>query len=230
MAQISPPGGVTRFSAPPPSNQDIVVPQNQALDQGDFLRLLTTQVQNQDPTQPLDPNQFVNQLTQFSTLQGITQLNESATALNQAVAGNMATRASGMLGQRALVQSDTAVLEANDGLRGAVAVPAGVKGPIQVQIMDDSGHEVSRLTVQADNGSGKQETMVPFSWDGKGPRGRAVDPGVYHLAATANGQALTTYGGARVQSVALGSSDAQTMVDLGALGQVPISDIRQLTL
>ena len=229
MAQISAPGGVTRFSAPP-SNQDVVVPQNQALDQGDFLRLLTTQVQNQDPTQPLDPNQFVNQLTQFSTLQGITQLNESANTLNQAVAGNMATRASGMLGQRALVPSDMAVLESDGGLRGAVSVPPGAKGPIQVQILDDSGHEVSHLTVQAENGSGNQETMVPFSWDGKGPRGRAMTPGTYHIAATANGQALTTYGSARVQSVALGSSDAQTMVDLGALGQMPISDIRQLTL
>jgi flagellar basal-body rod modification protein FlgD len=163
-------------------------------------------------------------------LQGITQLNESAKTLNQAVACNMGTRASGMLGQRALVPSDMAVLESDGGLRGAVSVPPGAKGPIQVQILDDSGHEVSHLTVQAENGSGNQETMVPFSWDGKGPRGRAMTPGTYHIAATANGQALTTYGSARVQSVALGSSDAQTMVDLGALGQMPISDIRQLTL
>lgn len=229
MAQISPTGGVARFSAPP-SNQDVVVPQNQALDQGDFLRLLTTQVQNQDPTQPLDPNQFVSQLTQFSTLQGITQLNESATAMNQSVAASTAARASSMLGQRALVPSDVAELEADGGLRGAVVVPPGVKGPVQVQIMDSSGHEVGRVTVQANGDSSNQESIVPFSWDGKGPRGRAMDPGVYHLAATANGQALTTYGGARVQGVVLGSETTQSTVDLGALGRVPIGDIRQLTL
>lgn len=229
MAQISAPGGVTRFSAPPTSDQ-MAIPQNQTLDQADFLRLLTTQVQNQDPTQPLDPNQFVSQLTQFSTLQGITQLNESATAMNQNVAANMAARASSMLGQRALVPADVAVLEADGTLRGAVVVPPGVQGPIQVQILDDSGQEVSRITVQAASGSGNQEELVPFSWDGKGPRGRTMPPGTYHLAATADGQALATYGGARVQGVVLGADATQTMVDLGALGRVPIDEIRQLTL
>lgn len=229
MAQMSAPGGVARFSAPP-TTQNVVVPQNQNLNQGDFLRLLTTQVQNQDPTQPLDPNQFVSQLTQFSTLQGITQLNESATAMNQSVTASVAARASSMLGQRALVPADVAVLESESGLRGAVAVPSGVKGPIQVQILDDSGQEVGRIVVQAEGGSSSQEELVPFSWDGKGPRGRAMPPGTYHLAATANGQALTTYGGARVQGVVLGSDATQTMVDLGALGRVPIGDIRQLTL
>ena len=50
---------------------------NDQLDQADFLRLLTTQLQNQDPTKPLDGQQFMAQLAQFSTLNGIMDMKAS---------------------------------------------------------------------------------------------------------------------------------------------------------
>ena len=50
---------------------------NDQLDQADFLRLMTTQLQNQDPTKPLDGQQFMAQLAQFSTLNGIMDMKAS---------------------------------------------------------------------------------------------------------------------------------------------------------
>lgn len=50
---------------------------NDQLDQADFLKLMTTQLQNQDPTKPLDGQQFMAQLAQFSTLNGIMDMKAS---------------------------------------------------------------------------------------------------------------------------------------------------------
>ncbi|MDT7935347.1 MAG: flagellar hook capping FlgD N-terminal domain-containing protein [Sphingomonadaceae bacterium] len=51
------------------------------LNQADFLKILTAQLQNQDPTEPTDNAQFVSQMAQFSTVNGIEQLNASLKAL-----------------------------------------------------------------------------------------------------------------------------------------------------
>ena len=65
---------------------------NNQLDQADFLQLLTTQLKNQDPTKPLDGQQFMAQLAQFSTLNAIIEMKESLDALVQLVeTGSSAT-------------------------------------------------------------------------------------------------------------------------------------------
>lgn len=50
---------------------------NDQMDQADFLHLMTTQLKNQDPTKPLDGQQFMAQLAQFSTLNGIMEMKAS---------------------------------------------------------------------------------------------------------------------------------------------------------
>jgi flagellar basal-body rod modification protein FlgD len=52
-----------------------------SLSQVNFLQLLTAQMQNQDPSSPTSPTDYVTQMAQFSTVQGITQLNQSITSL-----------------------------------------------------------------------------------------------------------------------------------------------------
>ncbi len=54
---------------------------NDQLDQADFLNLMTTQLKNQDPTKPLDGQQFMAQLAQFSTLNGIMDMKASLDSL-----------------------------------------------------------------------------------------------------------------------------------------------------
>lgn len=54
---------------------------NDELDQADFLRLLTTQLQNQDPTNPIDGQEFMAQMAQFSTLNAIIEMKTSLDSL-----------------------------------------------------------------------------------------------------------------------------------------------------
>ena len=55
---------------------------NGALGQSDFLKLMTTQLQNQDPFEPMDNGDFIAQMAQFSTVTGITEVNESLSGIS----------------------------------------------------------------------------------------------------------------------------------------------------
>src|SRR5260370_41469470 len=78
-----------------------------------FLTLMLAQLKNQDPTSPVDSNQFLNQLASLSTVQGITQLNTSFGALSTSLVSSQALQASSLLGHQALVSSKTANLSTN---------------------------------------------------------------------------------------------------------------------
>src|SRR6266850_2568094 len=73
-----------------------------------FLTLMLAQLKNQDPTSPVDSNQFLNQLASLSTVQGITQLNTSFASLSSSLVSAQALQASSLLGHQALVSSTTA--------------------------------------------------------------------------------------------------------------------------
>src|SRR5580658_3788437 len=90
----------------------------------DFLTLMLAQLQNQDPTSPVDSNEFLSQLASLSEVQGITQLNSSFTALSNSLVSSQALQASSLLGHQALVSSSTAALATAGGtINGAVSVP-----------------------------------------------------------------------------------------------------------
>ncbi|HEX3848112.1 MAG TPA: flagellar hook capping FlgD N-terminal domain-containing protein, partial [Steroidobacteraceae bacterium] len=89
----------------------------------DFLTLMLAQLQNQDPTQPVDSNTFLTQLAELSEVQGITQLNTSFGSLSSSINANQALQASSLLGHTATVTSTTAQLTAGGSVNGAVAVP-----------------------------------------------------------------------------------------------------------
>src|ERR1700730_12286177 len=88
-----------------------------------FLTLMLAQLKNQDPTSPVDSNQFLNQLASLSTVQGITHLNTSFASLSSSLVSTQALQAFSLLGHQALVSSKTAALAANGTVTGAISVP-----------------------------------------------------------------------------------------------------------
>src|SRR5712672_2563891 len=126
-----------------------------------FLTLMLAQLKNQDPTSPVDSNQFLNQLASLSTVQGITQLNTSFGSLSTSLVSSQALQASSLLGHQALVSSTTANLTANGSVSGAVDVPQTTSQAV-VNISDSSGALVRQINL------GAQSTgLANFSWDGK---------------------------------------------------------------
>ncbi|HET8883698.1 MAG TPA: flagellar hook assembly protein FlgD [Solimonas sp.] len=194
-----------------------------ALGQDAFLKLLTTQLQNQNPLKPTDNTEFLGQLAQISTVSGVQSLNDSFGALANSLTSYQTLQAAQLVGHKVLVPSSAGYLPDGGTLAGAVAPSAS--GDVQVDIVDASGQVVRTLDL------GQQSAgVVNFSWDGKDSHGDALAAGTYKLQARlaegATQTALTTYASSTVQSVQLGA-DGLTL-DLQGIGAFALSDVAQI--
>lgn len=91
----------------------------QDLGQADFLRLLTAQLQNQDPLKPLDNAEFLTQMAQFSTVSGIDRVNGNLGAMGAGLRDTRLAMAAEMLGRSVLVESPLARALPDGSIRGA---------------------------------------------------------------------------------------------------------------
>lgn len=201
----------------------------QSLTQQDFLKLLTTQLKNQDPTAPVDNNQLVSQLAQLSTVDGIAKLNtavgEIGTQLGTAASADGVSNATALIGRRVLVPGSTAT-PANDGsVTGAVNLPTPASDVI-VSVTDMSGRALRTLDL------GPQPVgHAAFHWDGTDAAGaptnaRQVQLSAYRLNGSARAPATTDVVGV-VSAVDLSNPSAPMLVVPG-LGSVPVSAVAQV--
>ena len=199
------------------------VPQQQrskSLGQADFLRLMTEQLKNQDPLKPLDNNQFLGQLAQFSTVQGIDKMQNAMESVASVMESDQALRAASLVGHNALIEASTLDVEAGASVNGEVTAPSA--GPIQFEIVDASGARVRTMRVDA-TGKG----ALGFQWDGKNDAGQSVGAGRYTIKATAgSNDALTVSVSAKVDSVSIGADGL--VLNLAHLGSHPLSSIRRI--
>lgn len=125
----------------------------------DFLTLLTTQLQNQDPTDPLDTNEFTTQLVQFALVEQQINANanlETLIALNQ---GQQVLQASSLIGTR--VVADSSRMAVQDG-SGEIRFASDIAAPTLVSVLDSTGRAIHSETVQAQPGENR------WVWDGRG--------------------------------------------------------------
>src|SRR3984957_12463187 len=194
----------------------------------DFITLMLAQLQNQDPTSPVDSNTFLTQLAQLSEVQGITQLNTSFGSLSSSISAGQALQASSLLGHQALVTSSTAQLATNGTVTGTVSVPQSTSAVV-LSIADSSGNVVRSI------GLGAQSTgNANFSWDGKESNGSQAPAGTYTLTAQYAGQtssstAATTAVNGTVESVSMGAGSAGLTMNVAGVGSVPFSSLQQIS-
>lgn len=196
---------------------------NAALGQADFLQLMTEQLKNQDPLKPLDSQQFLGQLAQFSTVQGIDQMNGAMNAMASVMENDQALRAATLVNHEALVDADSLSLAAGKGVNGEIVATSA--GPMQVEVVDGSGQVVRRMTVDA-SAAGN----IPFSWDGRDDNGDAAPAGTYTVRAMSgtgdDAQALDVRVAAHIDSVSIEASGL--VLNLAGLGSVPLSTVRRI--
>ena len=147
------------------------------LGQADFLRLMTEQLKNQDPLKPLQGAEFLGQLAQFSTVQGIENMQSALGAVANVMESDQTLRAAALVGHDALVEASTLDLAAGAGVKGEVV--ASGAGPIQVEILDASGQVVRRMPAEAGAAG-----AVAYAWDGRTAAGATAPAGRYTVRAT----------------------------------------------
>lgn len=199
--------------------------QKDKLGQADFLLMMTQQLKNQDPLNPMDNGAFLAQLAQISTVQGLGDLNKKADQFLSANGSDQALRGAALIGRQVEVPGGALTLGA-DGNALASATATG-KGPVTVVVQDGNGTPVRTLSL-ADGVAGPRR----IEWDGKDAAGNRLPAGDYRFAASqagADGQPVTldTYGNARVESVSL-DKDGATLNLVGGK-RVPLSQVLRIS-
>jgi flagellar basal-body rod modification protein FlgD len=197
-----------------------------ALSVNDFLTLMTAQLQNQDPTQPLDPSTFVTQLAQFGTVAGVDSMQTSLASLSSTLLANQALSSATLVGQTVLTQASSAQYTAGQSLTGAVQVPTGASSVV-VNVTNSSGTVVQQINVSAASG------MNSFTWNGSTASGGQAPSGSYSFQAIADvsgaSQAAQMYLGGTVSSVSLNTSAGTgASVNTPQLGSIALSNIQQI--
>jgi len=145
-----------------------------------FLTLLTTQLQNQNPLDPLDTNQFTQQLVQFASVEQQLKANDQLSTLVSLQKTAQSTQALGFVGKTAVVKGDTTALT-NSSATWGLDIPKNTN--VNISITNSTGQTVFTGNYAVNAGSSQ-----PFTWNGLGNDGTHWPDGQYKLtAATADG-------------------------------------------
>jgi flagellar basal-body rod modification protein FlgD len=183
----------------------------------DFLKLLMTQLQNQDPTSPMDTNAFTTQLVQYASVEQQINANSNLTTLIQATQSNTMLQAGSLVGRAVQVSSDHLALQ--DGT-GTAQFTVTAPQRVTVGVYSDAGVKLQETSVQATTG------LNAWTWDGKGADGTQLPDGSYKLVAVdQSGTALSTTSTGTVTGMQRSGSTVN--VSLGALA-VPIDKVQSI--
>ena len=194
------------------------------LDQADFLKLMTAQMNNQDPFNPVDNTQMVAQMAQFSSLAGITEMSSTLKAIAEKLGGTTATDAAAYIGRSVLVEGTAAYARAAGGIAGAIELGEAASD-VTVQITGADGQLLKTVNLGA-----QAAGTLTYDWDGTTDAGADAGNGPFtvKVAAANAGKSVAATGlvWAPVQSVS--TTSGALKLSLPGIGEVPASDIRQI--
>ncbi len=194
------------------------------LGQDDFLALMTAQLKNQDPFEPVDNTQMVAQMAQFSSLAGITEMSSTLKSIADKLNGTTTTDALGWVGRTVLTEGDVAFARTSGGIAGAVELDAEATG-VAVTITSSTGEVLNTMSL------GPQAAgTVEFDWDGKNTAGEDAGTGPFQVTVAArNGDESVTARPlvwAPVTSVSI--RDGEPVLQLPGIGQIQSSSVRSV--
>lgn len=150
------------------------------LDRNAFLKLLTTQLQNQNPLDPMENEAFVAQLAQFSQLEGITNMSTSLTDVADVIRSDRIMTGAGLVGKSVFGQTGRISTDGQTSSIIEVALPYGAE-QVDIGIYDPVSGALLRSIVSGPQGSGVAE----FAWDGRLSDGTSASAGAYLIRASA---------------------------------------------
>lgn len=194
------------------------------LGQDDFMTLMVAQLENQDPTKPMDNMQFLSQIAQFGTVSGIQELQEGFSSLSSALYSNQALEAAGLVGRQVVTNSNMGVLNAGGTLEATVDLPQNASN-VTLYIQDFSGRLVSTQSLGP-----ALAGDLKVQWDGTDADGNPLPAGEYRVSAEAlmagQNQAASVYTHHQVDSVTMDGSGTGVLLNLAGGSQVGISGVK----
>jgi len=190
-----------------------------------FLTLLTTQMKNQDPTSPMDSNQFMSQLVQMT---GVEQQLAGNDLLKQLVAntGTNLSSAVGLIGKEVRAATSDAALS-NGQAKWGYSLPANA-ADVKIEVLDSNGLPVRTVAASGDDMKAGEHS---FTWDGKDALGVTQPDGVYSLRITAtDASAKSIASSIYVQGMvtAIQQDNGASVITVNG-GKVPIGLVTSIT-
>lgn len=205
--------GATGLSAPTASSAD---------SEQRFLKLLVTQLNNQDPLNPLDNAQLTSQLAQMSTVSGIEKLNSAFQSLLAQSGSSQVLQSAALIGRTVLVPGNDLAFKQGADVPFAIDM-AGAAEAVKATITNAAGETVRSFDLGA-----LPPGVKTLSWDGRSDSGTPVGDGSYTVNVVASGGGKQVAAGAltyaNVVSVAQGAHGVA--LDLGASRKASLSDVR----
>lgn len=191
--------------------------------QNRFMKLLVTQMKNQDPLNPMDNAQVTSQLAQLSTVTGIDKLNTTVNTLMSTFQSNQTLQAAGMIGHGVLTPGSNIELTNGMGIMGVEL--AGPADKVNIAIKDGSGNVVRNISLGA-----QEAGVLPVQWDGKTDSGAVAADGEYSFTVTAKqgAESATAKALAFGQVASVSTSSSGVSLNVPGIGAVALADIRQI--
>ncbi|QEY59296.1 flagellar hook assembly protein FlgD [Pseudomonas sp. C27(2019)] len=194
------------------------------LGKNEFLELLVAQLNNQNPLEPQSNGDFIAQLAQFSTVEGVEKLNGSMQTILSGYQSSQALQASSLVGRKVIVPNDRAVVDTSETFKASLVLPQSSSN-VYVNVYGADGTLATRINMGA-----QEAGQVSFMWDGKNSDGEIMQPGTYKFEAQASidgeTKGLYTLLPANVDSVTLGQGGGELLLNLAGLGSVPLSQVQ----
>ena len=185
-----------------------------------FLTLLVTQLQNQDPMNPVDNAQMTSQMAQISTVSGIEKLNTTVERLNGQFVQMQAVQGAGLVGKDVLIAGDK--LSVVDGTPQATFELGSAASRVKVEVLSPAGRLVDTINL-ATTAAGRHDVEWPAGKD-------LPDAGSYRFRVTANAGSTVIDATALMRDKvdAVNTSGTSLTVELERSGRVPYTQITAL--
>lgn len=202
-----------------------------------FMTMLITQLQNQDPMNPMENSEMTSQLAQINTVSGIEQLNDTLNGITQQVDASQMIEASGLIGNAVLVPGSNVKVSTGEDTEGesqTTTTPFGIElenpaSRVEVTLTNQSGEVVATREIK-----NVKAGVESFSWDGQTDGDETAPDGAYNVslkAFNADGEEMpsSALNYALVQGVTPASAGEDVRLDLGGVyGQVTIDQVKQI--
>lgn len=190
------------------------------LDKDAFLRLLVTQLQHQDPLNPMDDKEFISQLAQFSSLEQMNNIAAGISQLTTQAASQDMLSAAAFMGKEVVAAGDSVAKEGS-AVSTVDFTLQGNATEVQIFVYDSMNN-----LVRTEKLSGRAAGIYSYAWDGKGDQGAALPDGRYRVTFAATDGAGTPV---LVSTAVSGRVAAVERTDAGVT-QLRLADGRTVTL
>ncbi|MFT6051730.1 MAG: flagellar basal-body rod modification protein FlgD [Halioglobus sp.] len=193
------------------------------LGQEDFMRLMVAQLENQDPTKPMDNFEFLSQIAQFGTVDGIQGLKSEFSDISSVLYANQALDAAGLIGNKVVTDSNLGVLTEGETLSATIDLPQSAAS-VTLYIQNMAGRVVhSQPMGPATAGE------LQVDWNGIDDEGNPVLPGQYRVSAEAviggQNQGVSAFTHGLVESVSTDRATGGVVLNLAGGEEMALSAV-----